>query len=104
MADDKPKGIPLRVRPDVETPSFCNLVLSTNFEVEEDSMVTLSFLHVYPVPTGVIDSEPQGDVTNRVTMSLTTAKKLRDLLVRQNPLTPPELKRLTKSPKKAQPK
>ena len=76
-------------------PQFANYILSNVSKLSgSEQQTTLTFIHVYPIPTGPADSQPEGEVVARVSMGNGTTIALRDLLIRQHPITPTQLKSL----------
>ena len=70
----------LRMSEDTVRPSFANLVQSNVTQMQDGPrLTTLTFIHVFPVPTSATESTPQGEVVSRVVMSEETVEKLRDV-------------------------
>lgn len=95
-AKEESEGISLDLRaPEaLARPQFANYVLSNLSKMGHDTIATLTFVHVYPIPTGPAGSRPEGEVVARVSLSDRTAIALRDLLIRQHPFTATQLKAL----------
>src|SRR3972149_1891405 len=69
-------------------PQFANYIHSNVSRMDSEApLTTLTFVHVYPVPVSQTDSQPKGEVVARITLTEDKAIALRDLLIRQNPLT-----------------
>ena len=94
---EEPEGISLELKASeaLTRPQFANYVLSNVSKLAADeSQTTLTFIHVYLIPTGPAASQPEGEVVARVTLNDSTSIALRDVLIRQHPFTPTQLKSL----------
>lgn len=82
--EEEPKTLELRMPEAAVKPAFANLVQSNLATLENGpTLTTLTFIHIFPVPTSPTESTPQGEVVTRVVMSEETVASLRNLLNNQ---------------------
>ena len=94
-AEPERPTVELRIPETLLRPPLANFVQSSIAGPTEGArLATLTFVHIYPVPTADERTQPQGEVVARVTMTRDTAVELRDLLIRQLPLSGAELTKL----------
>ena len=78
---EEPEALELRMPEATVKPSFANLVQSNVAAlVDGPTLTTLTFIHIFPVPTSPAASTPQGEVVTRVVMSAETIASLRNIL------------------------
>lgn len=67
----------------LKRPLFANYVhVNTSKFAGGAPQVTLTFIHVYPVPLAPTESRQEGEVVSRVVVSDASAESLRDLLTK----------------------
>ncbi len=77
-------------------PAFSNYVLLTRIKAEHGDDVTLTFMHIFPLPGPASEESPmRGEPVSRVQLPREVAIKLRDLFVKQLGLTHAELDSIT---------
>lgn len=77
-------------------PAFSNHVLLTIIQAEHGDDVTLTFMHIFPVPGPPGSESPmRGEPVARVQLPRQLAMKVRDLFVKQLGLTHEELDGIT---------
>lgn len=78
---DTPVALELRIPDAAVNPSFANFVQSNVSTLQDGpTLTTLTFIHIFSVPTSPTESTPQGEVVTRVVMSAETVASLRKLL------------------------
>lgn len=83
---EEPTSLRLKIPEELARPVFANYIHASITSTEvAGSEVTLTFVHIFPVPVEAGDSVPQGEAVARVTMTRSAAAALRDLLERQIP-------------------
>ena len=77
-------------------PDFSNYVLLTRITGEQGDDVTLTFMHIFPLPAPPgRESAMRGEPVARIQLPYEIAMKVRDLFVRQLGLTHEELDAIT---------
>lgn len=92
---DEVLHIELRIPEGLTRPQFANFVHANMASLKgEPAQLTLTFVHIFSRPAEDMEVKPSGEAVARVVISRQKATALRDLLIRQLPLSGAELRGL----------
>ncbi len=90
---DEKEGLELQIPEALRRPSFVNFTHSNTATLNDQTMITLTFVHIFTLPTEGGESRGLGEVVARILMTPEKAIALRNLLIRQFPITVKELEK-----------